>query len=72
MCVILIILVSVSAKSGYKTDTFKVLIKVVLATLSTTFEALLRTWDGLSFKVKLEECRLQGVRKLAVNANVSG
>ena len=43
---------SVSAKFVYKTDTFKVLIKVVLATLSTTFEALLRTWDDLSFNIK--------------------
>ena len=43
---------SVSTKFGDKTDTFKVLIKVVLATLSTTFEALLRTWDDLSFNIK--------------------
>ena len=47
---------SVSPKFRHKTDTFKLLIRVVLATLSPTFEALLYstcTWDDLSY---LERC----------------
>ena len=34
--------------------------------------SFLRCWEYKYFILKLEECRLQGVRKLAVNANVSG